>query len=93
MAAHLTADAVERTQLIRARQALGLNRRQLADKIGLTRQYLYCIERGLRDPTLAIMQRWVEALGPYGTFELFRQPYEPRVPEKGNARLAADDAA
>jgi DNA-binding XRE family transcriptional regulator len=64
----------ERTQLIRAREHLGLTRPEFAKRIGASRHYIFVIETGLRDPSAAMMRRWVEGLGPGVTMDLFKPP-------------------
>jgi len=61
----------ERIHLIRARKLLRLERRELAAIVGVSKETVFKIEKGQRDPTLALMKRWVQALGPYGNMELF----------------------
>jgi DNA-binding XRE family transcriptional regulator len=62
----------ERTALIEARERLGLSRPQLAKEIGVVRSLINKVEMGTQGCGLATMIRWVEALGPTATLELFR---------------------
>jgi transcriptional regulator with XRE-family HTH domain len=62
----------ERTELIRARELLGLNGSQLAERLGVVKSTVYRIEAGISHPSLAMMQRWVKALGPGVSMEIFR---------------------
>ena len=62
----------ERIQLIRARERLGLTRPQLAKKIGASRASVFRIETGVGHPSLALMQRWIKALGAGVSLDLFR---------------------
>ena len=64
----------ERAKLIWARERLGLTRAELAEKIGLTRHYVFVVETGARNPSLDVMTRWADALGPRVTLDLFRSP-------------------
>ena len=61
----------ERTTLIRARQARGFTRVQLAKALNASRHYIYHVELGQRDPSFALMRRWVELLGYGASMELF----------------------
>jgi transcriptional regulator with XRE-family HTH domain len=80
-------DRPERTTLIRARELLGLTRPELAKRVGITREFVYCVESGQRDPSLPTMQRWVKALGQFGTMDLFRDPKKPRRQLRGFASI------
>jgi transcriptional regulator with XRE-family HTH domain len=62
----------ERSELIRARELLGLSRPELAKKIGIHRSVVFKVEMGSRAPSLELMTRWTKALGRFGTLELFR---------------------
>jgi transcriptional regulator with XRE-family HTH domain len=75
-----------RTELINARERLGLTRRQLAEAIGSSRPNIFRIEIGERHPSLALMQRWAAALGGV-PMELFRAP--PGVARARPSRRAA----
>jgi predicted transcriptional regulator len=66
-----------RAALIAAREALGLNRPQLAARMGRSRSYVYRVEAGVIDPGLATIAVWLRALGPEATIQLF-EPH-PRV--------------
>lgn len=66
-----------RAGLIAAREALGLNRPQLAKKIGCSRSYVFRIETGVIDPGLGTIVAWLKALGPEASIQLF-EPH-PRV--------------
>jgi DNA-binding XRE family transcriptional regulator len=85
----------ERTALIRAREMLGLNRPQFAKRMGGSRNFVHAVEVGRRDPSLAYMRRWVKALGPGASLDLFRiqkrTPYKSRQKPKGEPRR--DDVA
>jgi DNA-binding XRE family transcriptional regulator len=61
-----------RPGLVRARRHLGLSRAELAKQIGVRRETVFSVETGLRDPSLAVMTRWAEALGPGVTLDIFR---------------------
>ena len=63
--------ARERTELIRAREALGLNRPQLAEKSGVARSYIYRVEAGVQDPGLQTIIAWMNALGPDASLSWF----------------------
>ena len=60
-----------RIPLIRARERIEKSRPQLADEIGVSRTYLFAVETGGRDPSLATMDRWIKALGPGASMDLF----------------------
>jgi transcriptional regulator with XRE-family HTH domain len=64
----------DRVDLIAARERLGLSRRELGKAIGVVYPMIFRVETGQQDPSLAVMRRWVEALGPSVTLDLFRQP-------------------
>ena len=63
-----------RTQLISARKRVGRSGVQLAKKIGVAKSTVYRIEAGLAHPSLALMQRWIKALGPGVSMDLFGAP-------------------
>lgn len=67
----------ERAALIAAREALGLNRPQLAAKMGRSRSYVFRVETGVIDPGLTTIAVWLKALGGDTTIHLF-EPH-PRV--------------
>lgn len=60
-----------RIPLIRARERIEKSRPQLAVEIGVSRTYLFAVETGLRDPSLETMGRWIRALGPGASMDLF----------------------
>jgi transcriptional regulator with XRE-family HTH domain len=64
----------KRTDLIRARERLLLTRPQLAKRLGIGRVAVYRVEEGMRDPSAALMRRWVKKLGPGASMDLFRKP-------------------
>lgn len=47
----------------RHRELLRLSQEDLADRSGLDRTYISGVERGVRNPTLQVMQRLADALG------------------------------
>jgi len=51
------------TRLKRTREAQGLTQVDVAKKARITRQYLYKLESGKADPTVAVFQRLAKALG------------------------------
>ena len=55
-------EIVRRARLIEAREARGLTRNALAEKLGLHRGYVGRVEEGLRNPSFQIMIRWVKFL-------------------------------
>ena len=55
-------EIVRRVRLIEMREALGLTRNALADKLSLHRGYVSRVEEGLRNPSLEIMIRWAKFL-------------------------------
>jgi transcriptional regulator with XRE-family HTH domain len=65
-----------RSKLIEARKRRHLSRGELADQLGLTRQYVFRVEEGLRNPRHETMVRWATALKT--TMDLFRGDEEPR---------------
>lgn len=52
-----------RIALIRRREELQMSRPELAGRINVCRHYVFSIETGNRNPSLALMQRWARALG------------------------------
>ncbi|WEX09637.1 helix-turn-helix transcriptional regulator [Chelativorans sp. AA-79] len=46
-----------------ARIAAGFSQEELADRAGIDRTYVSGIERGKRNPTIAVVARFAEALG------------------------------
>jgi DNA-binding XRE family transcriptional regulator len=63
-----------RTALIRAREALDLTRPELAEMIGVDRTVIFKVEVGIQDTGMGIMRRWIDALGPGATLDLFKSP-------------------
>ena len=61
-----------RKALIKAREERGFSRPELAEKVGVTRHYIHYVETGIRNPSLAVMHRWVKALGFEASLDLFR---------------------
>jgi transcriptional regulator with XRE-family HTH domain len=47
----------------RHRELLRLNQEELAERAGIDRTYISGVERGVRNPTLEVMQRISQALG------------------------------
>jgi transcriptional regulator with XRE-family HTH domain len=82
----------ERTLLIAVREGLRLTRPELAKMIGTSRGNIYRIEIGERHPSLALMQRWVKALGDGATLELFKGKGAKTRPSRGRLPYH-DDAA
>ena len=66
-----SSEAVQRFQLTRARERLGLTMPELAKRLGVAKPTVYRIEAGIRHPSLALMQKWVAELGPGASMELF----------------------
>ncbi len=50
-------------RLRKAREGTGLTQVIVAKKARITRQYLYKLEAGKADPTVAVLQRLAKALG------------------------------
>lgn len=59
------------TNLQRLRRAKGLSQEALADEAGMDRTYISGIERGLRNPTVKVLERIASALG-VGAWELIK---------------------
>lgn len=55
----------------RLRKERGLSQEALADEVGLAPTYIGQIERGLRNPTLDVVERFAEVLGT-DAFELLK---------------------
>ena len=51
-----------RTKLIQARERQGLTRRDLAQILGVSQQFVMRVEDGLRGARLPMMIRWADAL-------------------------------
>lgn len=47
----------------RARMAAGLTQEELADRAGLDRSYIGGVERGDRNPTLSVIEKFAQGLG------------------------------
>ena len=52
----------ERSRLIKARERQGVSRQELAERLGITRQYVLRVEIGLRNPSHETVVRWADAL-------------------------------
>lgn len=46
----------------RVREALGWSQEELADRAGLHRTYVSGVERGIRNPTVTVLERFASAL-------------------------------
>jgi predicted transcriptional regulator len=75
-----------RKNLIRARESLGLRKVDFAKLVGVTQGYVTYIEDGRRDPSYSVMQRWLKALGPDATAELF-EPVAEAPPWPNTAQM------
>jgi DNA-binding XRE family transcriptional regulator len=82
----------KRTQLIRARKRVGRSGVQLAKKLRVAKSTVYRIEAGLSHPSLALMQRWIKALGPGVSMDLFGAPGARARPSR-RAHSSPDAAA
>ena len=47
----------------RLRHDLGISQEELADRAGLHRTYVSGVERGVRNPTLTVIEKLAQALG------------------------------
>jgi transcriptional regulator with XRE-family HTH domain len=47
----------------RHRELIRISQEELADRAGLDRTYVSGVERGVRNPTVRILQRFADALG------------------------------
>ena len=47
----------------RLRRELGISQEELADRAGLHRTYVSGVERGVRNPTLTVIEKLAQALG------------------------------
>jgi len=48
--------------LRKAREALGISQEDLADRAGLHRTYVSGVERGVRNPTVTVLEKLAKAL-------------------------------
>lgn len=48
--------------LRRAREAVGISQEDLADRAGLHRTYVSGVERGVRNPTVTVLEKLAKAL-------------------------------
>jgi DNA-binding XRE family transcriptional regulator len=71
-----TLSAMMRSRLLSQRQHLGLTRPQLAAQLGVSRNMVYSVEVGRRDPGLSLARKWLEILGPGLPMDLFRDEPE-----------------
>jgi transcriptional regulator with XRE-family HTH domain len=78
----------QRPALKKARERAGLSQAELAQRIGITRNYVVLVEVGRRNPHLGIMERWATALGHKASFDLFR--LEPSDDGAGRTQTKAD---
>lgn len=46
----------------KAREALGISQEDLADRAGLHRTYVSGVERGVRNPTVTVLEKLAKAL-------------------------------
>lgn len=51
------------TKLKRLREERGMTQQQLAEKAGISREYLTRLEGARHDPTLTVLERLAKALG------------------------------
>ena len=79
----------ERVLLIQAREHLGWRQKDLAEKIGTNAGTISRVESGVREPGLALMQRWAKALGPGVSLDIFRTPYAALRKPRGRSRERA----
>ncbi|MET0183649.1 MAG: helix-turn-helix transcriptional regulator [Caulobacterales bacterium] len=49
--------------MVRLRLAKGWSQEELADEAGLHRTYVSGVERGVRNPTIEVLERFADALG------------------------------
>jgi len=63
--------AAKRRKLAAARELAGLTQKALADKMGVHRLVVVAVEMGRRNPSVPTMAKWIRALGPYGSLDLF----------------------
>ena len=71
-----------RTELIRARERLNLTRPEFAKRAGISRHYVFYVETGRRNPSFLVINRWLEALGRHGKFDLFNTRPQPAADQK-----------
>lgn len=45
------------------RAALGMSQSQFGDHIGVTKQFVYCVEKGLCRPSFKVLERLAEKTG------------------------------
>lgn len=68
-----------RLNLIRSREKIGKTRAELGQELGLERPRFFALETGTRNPSLALMRQWAQALGETPTLELLDYLFgEPR---------------
>jgi transcriptional regulator with XRE-family HTH domain len=66
-----------RARLVSARERQAMSRQELAERLGITRQYVMRVEEGERNPSHSLMVRWAEAL--HTTMDFFREDDEPQA--------------
>jgi len=54
---------MNRTKLRQFRKAAGLTYQQLADKAGISKPYVWALEKDTVDPSLSVVRRIARALG------------------------------
>jgi transcriptional regulator with XRE-family HTH domain len=66
----------------RLRRAKGVSQERFALEFGIDRTYVSGIERGVRNPTVTVVQRFADALG-VEISELFAEPELPSSDSQG----------
>lgn len=80
--------AFHRAQLKEARRRAGLTQAALAERIGVSCNFVKVVENGRGNPGFATMVKWLQALGADGSIDLFERlsPNEEWRPQKRKKR-------
>ena len=82
-----------RSQLIEAREGVGISRPALAAKLSVSPHFAMMIENGRQNPSLPMMQRWLAVLGETSLDLFQRDPDIKPLKQQDRPRKARRPAA